>query len=197
MSKNSTNSSTNFSKNSSKNSSTNSSTKSSTPESTSSLIYSGTALYGRIRVIISSIVGGLICIGLIIMGIKVLLTKDIHSKHVAATVSNSTCNSIGNNTYTCVYTLTFNVNEKTYMVNKSETVSTPILNGSTINVSYNPDNPNDIETGISHKTLGLIMIGAGLLIALVLSIILYFTMKYKQFAAVEGVVGAIGDISRF
>lgn len=166
-------------------------------ESTASMVYSGVATYGRIRVIIGSIGGGLICLGLIAGGIYIVLHKDNHTSTASALVYNSKCSLIGNNQYMCNFTLTYSANGIKYSSQQSGTYNYPILEGSSLGISYNPNDPNDIMIGTPpSKAMGVILIVSGVIVGLITGLILYFTMKYKEFAAVEGAVGAVHDIAR-
>ena len=154
-------------------------------------VYGGLATYGKINVIIGSIISAIIVFALLIIGIKLVFKKNTQTKLIEGTVSNVATRQSGSATYT-TYTINYPVDNKQYAIQGSGNAS----NGQIINVLYDPSNPSDARSAssMSNHTLGSILIGVGLIVALLTGLSLYFTLKYKEFAAIEGGMAAAGQL---
>ena len=180
--------------------SSSSSTSPSSPSSqgiTTDTVYSGLATFGRIRVIILTIVMSIVSIGMLIGGIYMTVSKKNYNQ-TTAVLSNVQCsppNTQGQ--MTCTFTATYSVNDKTFTKNLSQQVSTALTNGSVIDIFYNTQNPSEISIGdISPSKMGWILIASAIGLGLLTALIFYLTMKYKAFAAVEGVAGIFDVVRR-
>jgi hypothetical protein len=156
-------------------------------------VYGGLAVYGKVNVIIGSVISGIIVLALLIIGIKLVFSKNTQTKLIDGTVSNVSVISTGSNTTSTTYTIHYTVDNKQYAIQGS---GNGVSNGQTINVLYDPNNPSNarMASSMSNHTLGSILIIVGLIMGLLTGLSLYFTLKYKEFAAIEGGMVAAGQI---
>jgi hypothetical protein len=160
-------------------------------------VYGGLATYGKINVIIGTVISSVIVLALLIFGSKLYFSKDKQTKLVQGTATNVSV-STSNNTTSTTYTIHYSVDSKQYGIEGS---GNGVINGQTINVLYDPENPSSarMASSMSNHTLGGILISVGLVVGLLSGLTLYFTLKYKEFAAIEGgiTVGSqIGNLIR-
>ena len=155
-------------------------------------VYGGLATYGKINAIIGSVIAGIIVLGLLIIGVKLIMTKDTQTTKIEGTVSNVVVKQSGNMT-TTTYSVNYSVDGKNYAIEGSGNSAS---NGQTLNLLYDPANPSSarLASSMSNHTLGRILILIGVVIGLLSALTLYFTLKYKEFAAIEGGMAAAGQI---
>ena len=157
-------------------------------------IYGGLAIYGKINVIIGTVISSIIVLGLLIFGAKLRFSKETQTKMTSGTVTNVIINSSNNSSanYT-TYTIQYSVDGKQYAVQGSGKGAS---NGQTLNVLYNPDNPADARPAnqMSNHTIGSILLVIAVVVGLLSGLTLYFTLKYKEFAAIEGGMTAAGQL---
>jgi hypothetical protein len=163
-------------------------------------VYGGLATYGKINVIIGTVISSVIVLALLIFGSKLYFSKDKQTKLVQGTATNVSVSTSNNTTSTTstTYTIHYSVDSKQYAIQGS---GNGVINGQTINVLYDPENPSSarMASSMSNHTLGGILISVGLVVGLLSGLTLYFTLKYKEFAAIEGgiTVGSqIGNLIR-
>lgn len=145
---------------------------------TGSAIYSGLAVYGRVNVIIGTVVSGIIILILLIMGIKFFYTKDTQ---VASTTGKIFNIDSANSTFS----INYSVGDNKYVIQGS---GKGVVDGQIINILYDPSNPSNARqaSSMSKHSTGGIMIIAAVVLAIITGLVLYFTLKYKEFAAIEG-----------
>ena len=139
-------------------------------------VYSGLATYGRIRSIITLVITGVICIGLLIVGIVSVSKKPTRTSSTDGKITIINPKS---------YTYTYNVDNKNY-TGVENTNSTNNSLGQGVKVYYNPNSPSESRIGMSNKNIGIILIIASFVIFGIAALITYFTIKSKTFAAIEG-----------
>ena len=147
--------------------------------STTRVVYGGLATYGKINVIIGTIVSSIIVIILLIIGVKMFLTKDTQTAMISGIINNMSIHYI--------------VDDKHYAI---ELVDKTLVNGQTVNVLYDPLNPSDarLSSQLSKKSFGGVLIVIAVGMAIISGLVLYFTLKYKEFATIEGGFSAVGQI---
>lgn len=155
-------------------------------------VYGGLATYGKINVIIGTVISSIIVLALLIFGSKLYFSKDKQTKLVQGTATNVSVSTY-NNTTSTTYTIHYSVDSKQYAIQGS---GNGVINGQTINVLYDPENPSSarMASSMSNHTLGGILIIVGLVVTLLSGLTLYFTLKYKEFAAIEGGMTAASQI---
>jgi hypothetical protein len=156
------------------------------PPSIGNAVYGGLATYGKINVIMGSIVTGIIVIILLIVGISLYFQKNTRIRKTSGTIFN--INS-ANSTFGIRYT----VNNKEYAIQGS---GKNVLNDQSVDVLYDPNDPSNARPAnqMSSKTFGGILIVIGLVLGVTTGLSLYFTFKYKEYAAIEGGFTAAGQI---
>ena len=147
-------------------------------------IYNGLAVYGRVKTIIGSVVAGIVVVILLVVGTKMWFTKDRQTRHVEGKVMDMV-----NSQYSVQYT----VDGKLYMINGS---GKNVVNGQTVDVLYDPSNPYSarVSSQISNHSLGGILFVTGMVVGIITATSLYFTLKYKDYAAAEGGFSAARQI---
>ena len=147
-------------------------------------IYNGLAVYGRVKMIIGSVVAGIVVVILLVVGTKMWFTKDRQTRHVEGKVMDMV-----NSQYSVQYT----VDNKLYMINGS---GKNVVNGQTVDVLYDPSNPYSarVSSQISNHSLGGILLLTGMVVGIITGTSLYFTLKYKEYAAAEGGFSAARQI---
>ena len=138
-------------------------------------IYSGLATYGRIKAIIGSVVAGIVVVILIVVGTKMWFTKDKQTSHTEGKVMDMISSH---------YSIQYTVDNKNYFIPGSDKNT---VNGQTVDVLYDPSNPYSarVSSQISNSSLGGILFIIGIIIGIITATSLYFTLKYKGFAATE------------
>jgi hypothetical protein len=151
---------------------------------TSGDIYNGLAVYGRVNAIIGSVVAGIVVVILIVVGTKMWFTKDRQTRHAEGKVMDMV-----NSQYSVQYT----VDGKLYMINGS---GKNVVNGQTVDVLYDPSNPYSarVSSQISKHSLGGILLLTGMVVGIITGTSLYFTLKYKDYAAAQGGFSAARQI---
>lgn len=164
-------------------------------KSLGSEIYSDAASFGRVYAIISAVVASLFSIMFIIGGIYIIYHKS-HLKSVTGTVtSDSFCTQLDKNSASCSVHYTYTLNGENYF--GTSTSSIDYKKGDKITVWYDPNHPGvHREIDIPSKTIGVVAIIMGILIAVVAWVGVYVTRKYKFAAAASGVSGGIEMIKR-
>ena len=164
-------------------------------DSLGSDIYKGSAVFGRVYATIGAVIGIIIAIILIFMGMKKL--RDPHTATVTATATKvSECSKSAQQnqapTYSCEIVATYTVGNKQYVESVSVSRATPVAQGSTITLRYNPQNPASVVYEMAPKVEGRALIGVGLLIGGITTGIAVLTFKSKGFAAGYGAVEGLG-----
>ena len=160
----------------------------------SAAVYGGLATYGKINVIIGSVISGIIVIALLIFGANLVLKKDKQTELTEGSVTNVQVIQLPDGKTSVTYTIIFNVNNKIYTIPGS---GTSVMGGQIVSILYDPANPSDarIASSLSSRTTGWILISFGIIIAIITGLYLYFTLKYKEFAAIGGGLTAASQIS--
>jgi hypothetical protein len=160
-----------------------------------SAVYSGLAVYGRVRTIVSAVIVSLFCIAFLIGGIIAIRRKTKYTGKTNGTITSASCSPAQNNNYNCNITFNYQVSGKSYTASSTEVGSQKAV-GETIQVEYVPSSPNLArEAEMSNEKAGLMMIGFSLLGLLIAWGLVYASMKYKPFAAVEGAGGVAAGIA--
>ena len=141
-------------------------------------VYSGTATIGRVTAIIGIIFGTIFGIIGIMIAFFLRSVLKKYSESTTGTISCSNGNFMCNVQYT--------VNGKQYTSPASSGV-----NGQTVNVNYDPNNPNDVSIGVQSYLGFWIILVISLLLLVGPWINWYFVNKYKPYAALEGVKAII------
>lgn len=164
---------------------------------TTDTVYTGLATFGRIRVIIMTVILSLISMALLIGGVYMTISKKNYAS-ATAVLSNVQCsppNSQGQ--INCNFTVTYTVDGKTFSKSISQMNSNPLTDGSVIDIFYNPQNPSEIYIGdYAPSKTGWILIISAIALGLLTALIYFLTMKYKPFAAVEGAAGVVDLLRR-
>ena len=149
--------------------------------------------YSLVRSTISAGLSTLIAIILIIIAIFSFEKKNNKTALIKATITNASCTPEGNEN-SCIITLAYTINGKNYQSNIHTRSKTNYTKGQTIDIEYDPNNPQDIQLKtIGSTTLAIILI----VIAIVLLIIgwgyFYLVRKNRGFGEVSGAFG-IGEM---
>lgn len=162
-------------------------------KSLGSEIYSDAASFGRVYAIIGAVFASLFSLMFIIGGIYIIYHKS-HLKSVTGTVtSDSLCTQLDKNSTSCSVNYTYTIKDKNY--SGTSTSSTSYKKGNKITVWYDPNHPGvHSEIDIPSKTIGVVAIIMGILIAIAAWVGVYLTRKYKFAAAASGVGGGIDII---
>jgi hypothetical protein len=176
-------------------------------ESFGSEVYTGVADFGVIIADLKAI-GGII-IGLIFIGIGIylLVQKITRTATVTGIVLNpanatlctqnstTTTTNSGSNTntyYTCNFNVKYTVNDVDYKSLQRTNGSSQYFGGESIDLWYNPDNPNDASTSYDYSHgVGWVLIVIGVVIALSGIIWAWLANKYKIIGAYEGATTGI------
>lgn len=154
--------------------------------------YETTALYGRIRTILGTITATVFAIVFIIIGTRMFMDSRKYQTTVIADITNSSCYKTENEGYRCELNVSYKVNGKTYTSNVSPGDNKKYNTGNKIVIGYNKDDPNDIVVPLNKIFIMLFVFG-GLLMLISSWVHLYFVMKSKTFAAIEGTSGIIDN----
>jgi len=161
-----------------------------------SVAYTGLATVGRVRAVIGAIVVFIITIILIFAGAATL--KSPHTGSAAMTVTKvHTCTtsvqSDGKNqttTVNCVVDLVYTLDgQQVAPTNVRYSSSVPVQVGQTLNLRYDPAHPLDVKEMPNPKLVGWGLILGGIIISAISITMAVFTIKSKQFAAIQGSVG--------
>lgn len=160
-------------------------------------IYDGAAAYGYFMSYISLIVGNIIGIALVVLGLHLIFKKDKFSAKTTAVVKQEQCekNTMSKDgAHTCFLELQYNASGS--VVKKQYTTTDKIYNtGDEITIRYNPQNPQEITTALSARTLGWIFFSIGLFVLIGAWIYWYIIHTFKFAAAAAG-LGSAMDIAR-
>lgn len=153
---------------------------------TGSVVYSGLATYGRVNVIIGSIISAIIIVILLIIGIILFFSKNTQTAKTSGKIFNI-------NPANSTFNISYSVGGNKYVINGS---GKGVVDGDTVDILYNPSNPSDARqaSSMSKHTFGGIMIIVAIIWAIINGLSLYFTLKYKEFAAIEGGVTAAEQV---
>ena len=161
----------------------------SSPQSTSSDIATGIATFERIKTFLS------IFIFIIILGIMTTtafyLYNDKHTSSTQATIQNAICTPVQNSNptqYTCNLSLFYTIDNKVYSNKITITSMESYVKGQTIQILYNPENPNDIISGTSPKTIAYFLFVLIPIITILYIFNVYFVFKSKAYATTVGAI---------
>jgi hypothetical protein len=160
------------------------------------IFYDGAAEFGDIEAWIGAIFATVIGLVLFIIGIVDVSRKTSLTNTVEGKITKANCGvpyqSDNQQLYNCTIDIEYTVDNKKYSISISKTDNFQQIEGQTINVYYNPSTPEKgaIQSDNS-KTVGIIFIGAGLLIPAFAWLWLWIAYKSKFAAAAGGVAGAI------
>ena len=160
--------------------------------------YNTTALYGRYRTFISTVFVTLISIILIIESINMYNEEQIYKDTVLATINSSLCkvNYVKNDmSYDCNLSVTYKKGTGIYRSQITTINSVKYNMGGIINITYNKDNISDIKIPVNKLTKYVFFIIGIFLIILSWSM-MYFVIKNKTYASIQGSLGLVNDISR-
>jgi len=162
-------------------------------KSLGSEIYSDAASFGRVYAIIGAVVASLFALMCILGGIYIIYHKS-HLKSVTGIVtSDSLCTRLDENSTSCSVNYTYTLKGKNY--SGTSTSSTNYKKGDKIKIWYDPNHPGvHSEIDIPSKTIGVVAIIMGIIIAIAAWVSVYLTRKYKFAAAASGVSGGIDII---
>jgi hypothetical protein len=157
-------------------------------------VYTGASEFGKINAVIGLIFAIIICTGLIIGGIYLIRERDKITSEVTGTVLNANCLPVANNQYSCSFDVKYNVNNKEY-TRRFKRTGDPIQNSDNIEVSFDPENPdNSYIDYMSKKLTGEILLGIGIFVLVASIISTFLTFRYKFFAAAQGVAAGVNLI---
>ena len=154
--------------------------------------YNTTALYGRVRSILGTIAATIFSIVFIIIGLRMIIDSRKYSKNIIADITNASCYQTENKGYTCELDVSYKVGNKTYTSNISSNDNRKYATGNKIQVAYNINNPQDVVIPINQLYILLFIFG-GLLMLVSSWINLYFVMRNKTYAAIEGTAGLVNN----
>jgi len=153
-------------------------------------IYDTSANFGLLYNIMSAVFSTFVSIIIIVFGFWI---KGINSKKSETTkgiIDSAKCNIVEQQT-TCIATVSYTVKGVKY---KNEYTNKGVVNkGQSIDVFYNPLDPNDftVETYSYYFGIGMIILGIIIIISSWIWVLLSYI--YKPIAAISG-IGAMGDI---
>ena len=154
-------------------------------------IYDTTATIGIVYSVMSTIIGTIIFVIIIIIGVYV---KNMNSDKteiafgIVKEVNN--CNA---RSKSCVSVVEFSVKDAIYTVN---TESGILSKGQKIKIYYNPENPNNISLNNYTNFIGWIIIIISVIIIVCMWIWTLLTIIYKPIAAASG-VGAVTSTASY
>lgn len=160
--------------------------------SVSNDVYSGLSTYGRFSSIMGLVVVGLIGLVLILIGAIILRHKSRHTKSVIANIQSANCTT-SNKSTSCTLNVQYTVDSKSYTATVTTNNNVYYMSDSKVEIYYNPSNPSDATFRPMSKGLGIGLIVGGLVLILLGGLNVYFTMKSKTYAAIEGGVGLAYD----
>jgi len=154
--------------------------------------YETTALYGRIRSVLGTIVATVFAIVFIIIGIRMFMDSRKYKNTVTADITNASCYKTENQGYNCELNVSYKVNGKTYNSNVSPGDNKKYVKGTKLQIAYNKDDHNDVVVPVNQVFILLFVFG-GLLMLVSSWVHLYFVMTSKTFAAIEGTAGIVDN----
>ena len=157
-------------------------------------LYDGAAAYGRFMAWIGLFVGCFIGFILLVVGIWLIFRKDKYSEKTTAIAKNVECKSgfSGNTAVTnCIMNLVYTADGKIYDV-KYAASNKLYVNGESVNIRYNPSNPEEYTTMFPSRWFGYILTGFALVLIIGSWFQWYITQKFQFAAAASGVGSAYG-----
>ena len=157
-------------------------------------LYSGAAEVGKIRTTISLVIAVIIGVVLLIVGIGLLLKKNVYTFKVSALVDLANCSQIASTRYTCDLKISYMYKGGRYptepaffSINTSSDF--PYVKGNLVDVFVDPDNPSDhsLESLKSDRVAGWVCIGFAVVIVGMAYLMRWLSQRYKFFAAAEGI----------
>lgn len=158
-------------------------------------VYDGAAAFGRFMALLSLIGGTLISLLLIGIGIYLLVSKDKYSGSTTANIKEANCQRIADSKsvrYECLLKLSYSVDGKAYE-REYGTHSGFYAPNTTLNIRYDPSNPNDITVGMRKKTIAIIILCIGVFVLIMAWVWWWIVNTFKFAAAAQG-VGSAYDI---
>ncbi len=156
-------------------------------------LYSGAAEFGVVMADIRLIIMIFFSIILIIIGISILTRQVKRSAMVKGTITSVNCTehisdgSIKNKYYICTFSVKCKIGDKEVIPEFTQTTSTQYKLNQTINLYYDPNNFEDIDTySDNYRIWGWIVIGVALFLVGGAAIWAYIVRKSKFGAAVGG-----------
>lgn len=154
-------------------------------------LYSGAATLGRITTIIGALIGSFIALVFIAFGIYMLLQKNAFTSNTTATIQQVSC-SPQEGLLQCSLTLSYQVNGIDYSATLTTYSSVSYVQGQTITIYYDPQNPATFELQIIPNTaIGAVCIVIGAIILIMIWAAVYFARSYKPYAAYVGVTDVV------
>jgi hypothetical protein len=160
-------------------------------------LYDAAATYGRIKTTITSVIAAILGFVALYFGYFKMKTPEVHTETVRAVVITPNC--VTNTQYTskgtrrtinCSLEVNYTVNDKVYKKMIEKTGHNYIA-GESIELRYNPQDPSDVTTSLTNRTLGLLIMGGGLLMIVVAWASWYITRKSKFGASMVAANDAI------
>ena len=161
-----------------------------------SAVYTGAAVYGKFQAVMALIFGVIFSLLLIGFGLDNIRTSKALKGRVDATIKTSKCNyNESTKMYDCNLELIYTVKGQIYehVITKSQTSGLSV--GQKLMIFYDEEDPHKIDFSSNQKgSIGRIMVIAGVVIALIVSVSAYFTFRYKEVAAIQGGLGITQQI---
>jgi hypothetical protein len=160
-------------------------------------VYTGVAVYGRIRAVLGAVVGIVIMLTLIVIGTVRL--RDPHTATAMMEITAATCYSVKNaqghpTGYSCDISVRFLAADGRWYVapHVGAASAAPLSVGKTIALRYDPAHPASVVQETMPRALGWALIGGGLLVGGGMTALAVLSFKSKGFAALEGAAGIAG-----
>lgn len=159
--------------------------------------YDAAATFGRVVAFLKMLLGIIIGIVLTVIGVVLIRQKDTYVK-TTGKVREPKCQTLtekdskGRSTQRveCTSKIEYTVNSKNY--SGSLILNYSVAEGQTVDIQYNPENPNDIrQPQVKPKTVGIILIVIGLVIMFGTVIWFILALRYKVVAAGTGAATAV------
>lgn len=161
--------------------------------------YDSAATFGRVIAFFKMIVAIIVGIAMITIGIYLIRYKVKQSVNTTSVIESAKCTLVNSgtdkrpsSTNQCDLVVVYTVDGKEYKTQL--TTQGPVqTKGNTIDIQYNPENPNDIiQKTVSNKTIGIWLIVIGIVIMAIAIIWFWITMTYKVAAAAQTAMTATG-----
>jgi len=165
-------------------------------------IYSGAAEFGRVSAIISGVIGTLIALIIGGFGIYIFVEAFRRTKSVSGTITESNCRNITPDKSagtSCEITVEYTGKQPSNMCTKKFSVPNrgAFEKGKKVTIFYDPSDPcesGSLETRTNDSILGIMLIVVAIVFIIIVWLVVWFTQKYKFFAASEGVGTVISFI---
>ena len=148
-------------------------------------MYSGMAVYGKIRSGISLFFVTIIAFVFISIGGYLAFRKEKYTEKVSGKIEKSEC-TVSQKNYICNLEIRYKINNNEYTLNAISESSTKFVVGNNIDVYVNKDSHSDASIESGYKKIGWIMLIVALLIWIGTALHFYFSLKYKGYAAFTG-----------